>query len=111
MTIAQIVATAIGGLILALITGLITKNVVIAILFPILLIGLLLMWKRIKEETPAKPKEVEKEEVGPVKEERRVEDRGDQVQQTPQVNNYQQPIQNQSQPLVSTSYPPRQSLR
>jgi len=105
MTIAQMVATAVGGLILALITGLITKNIVIAILFPVLLIGLLLMWRRIKEETPSMPKEEEKEKVEPVKEEGEVEDRGDQVQPTPQVNNYQ------SQPPVSTNYPPRQSLR
>lgn len=47
------VAIAIGGLILALITGLITKNVIIAILFPVLLIGFLLIWRSIKEETPS----------------------------------------------------------
>jgi hypothetical protein len=111
MTIAQIVATATGGLILALITGLITKNIVIAILFPVLLIGFLLMWRKIKEETPTKPKGVEKEKVGSVEEEGEVEDRGDQVQPPPQANNYQQPMPNQSQPPVSTNYPPRQSLR
>lgn len=104
MTIAQMVATAVGGLILALITGLITKNIIIAILFPVLLIGFLLMWRRVKEETPSKPKEEEKEKV-------EVEDSGDQPQPTPQVNSYQQPMQNQSQPPVSTNYPPRQSLR
>lgn len=111
MTIAQIVATAVGGLILALITGLITRNIIIAILFPVLLIGFLLMWRRIKEETPSKPKEEEKEKVSVVKEEVEVEDSGDPAQPTPRVNNYQQPIQNQSQPPVSTNYPPRQSLR
>jgi len=114
MTIAQMVATAVGGLILALITGLITKNVIIAILFPVLLIGFLLMWRRIKEETPSKPKE-EEEKVIAVKKEVEVKVKEDQSesqpQPTPQVDNYQQPMQNQSQPPVSTNYPPRQSLR
>ena len=114
MTIAQMVATAVGGLILALITGLITKNVIIAILFPVLLIGFLLMWRRIKEETPSKPKE-EEEKVIAVKKEVEVKVKEDQSesqpQPTPQVNNYQQQMQNPSQPPVSTNYPPRQSLR
>jgi hypothetical protein len=109
MTIAQIVATATGGLILALVTGLITKNIVIAILFPVLLIGFLLMWRKIKEEAPPNPKEEEKEST--VTEEIEVEASKDQPKPVPQVNNYQQPIQNQSQPPVSTNYPPRQSLR
>ncbi len=39
MSVGRMVAIAIGGLILALITGLITKNVIIAILFPVLLKG------------------------------------------------------------------------
>lgn len=115
MTIAQMVATAVGGLILALITGLITKNVIIAILFPVLLIGFLLMWRRINEETLSKPNEEEKEKVIAVKKEVEVKVKEDQSesqpQPTPQVNNYQQPMQNPSQPPVSTNYPPRQSLR
>jgi membrane protein implicated in regulation of membrane protease activity len=76
MSVGRMVAIAIGGLILALITGLITKNVIIAILFPVLLIGFLLMWRRIKEETPSKPKE-EEEKVSVVQEEVEVEDSGD----------------------------------
>jgi hypothetical protein len=111
MTVGKIVVTAVGGLILALIAGLVTRDIIVAILFPILLIGFLLIWRRINEETPSNPKEEEKEKVSVVKEEVEVEDSGDQPQPTPQVNNYQQPMQNPSQPPVSTNYPPRQSLR
>jgi len=105
MTIAQMVATAVGGLILALITGLITKNIVIAILFPVLLIGLLLMWRRIKEETPPMPKEEEKEKESTITEEVEMGASDNQPNHVSQANNYQ------SQPPVSTNYPPRQSLR
>ncbi len=122
MTVGQIVFIAVGGVILAIISGLVTRNIIIAILFPILLIGFLLMWRKIQEEAPSKPPEEEKndkEEKGQViatkNEEVEVkvtEDQNqNQPQPTPQVNNYQQPIQNPSQPPVSTNYPPRQSLR
>jgi len=121
MTVGQIVFIAVGGVILAIISGLVTRNIIIAILFPILLIGFLLMWRKIQEEMPSKPREEEKndkEEKGQViatKNEVEVkvtEDQNqNQPQPTPQVNNYQQPIQNPSQPPVSTNYPPRQSLR
>lgn len=105
MTIGKIVVTAVGGLILALIAGLVTRNIIIAILFPILLIGFLLMWRRIKEETPPNPQkeeEVKEDQSQPIPQEQ---------SQNTQVNNYQQPMQNQSQPPVSTNYPPRESLR
>jgi hypothetical protein len=123
MTVGKIVVTAVGGLILALITGLVTRNIIVAILFPILLIGFLLMWRRIKQETPVKPeKEDEKGKVIAAKKEVGVKVKEDQPEiqpqltaqaqnQNPQVNNYQQPMQDQSQPPVSTNYPPRQSLR
>lgn len=117
MTVGRIVAIAIGGLILALIAGLVTRDIIVAILFPILLIGFLLIWRRINEETPSKPKK-EEEKVIAVKEELKEDQPQSQPpptpqlqDQNPQVNNYQQPIQNQSQPPVSTNYPPRQSLR
>ncbi|MFA7628132.1 MAG: hypothetical protein WCY37_01800 [Candidatus Dojkabacteria bacterium] len=115
MTVGKIVVTAVGGLILALITGLITRNIIVAILFPILLIGFLLMWRRIKEETPPKPQKEDDGKVIAVKKQVEVKVKEDQSenqpQPTPQVDNYQQPMQNQSQPPVSTNYPPRQSLR
>jgi biopolymer transport protein ExbD len=121
MTVAEIVVTAVGGLILALIAGLVTRNVIIAILFPILLIGFLLMWRRIRQETPLEqkePKEEEKEKVIAIEKEGEIKLREDQPQrepqvqsQNPQVSNYQQPMQNLSQPPISTNYPPRQSLR
>lgn len=128
MTVGQIVFIAVGGVILAIISGLVTRNIVVAILFPILLIGFLLMWRKIQEEMPSKPSDDEKkgeEEKGQViatKNEVEVKVTEDQNQnqpqptsqvqnQNPQVNNYQQPIQNPSQPPVSTNYPPRQSLR
>ncbi|KUK67302.1 MAG: hypothetical protein XD87_0213 [candidate division WS6 bacterium 36_33] len=125
MTLAEIVVTAVGGLILALIVGLVTRDVIIAILFPILLIGFLLMWRRIRQETPLEqeePKEEEKGKVIAIEKEVEIKLNEDQPQsqpqrepqfqsQNPQVNNYQQPMQNPSQPLVSTNYPPRQSLR
>lgn len=123
MTVGKIVVTAVGGLILALIAGLVTRNIIVAILFPILLIGFLLMWRRIKQETPVKPgKEDEKGKVIAVKKEVEVKVKEDQPENqpkptpqvknpNPQVNNYQQPMQDQSQPPVSTNYPPRQSLR
>jgi UPF0716 family protein affecting phage T7 exclusion len=128
MTVGQIVFIAVGGVILAIISGLVTRNIVVAILFPILLIGFLLMWRKIQEEAPSKPREDEKkgeEEKGEIiatKNEVEVKVTEDQNQnqpqptpqvqnRNPQVNNYQQPIQNPSQPPVSTNYPPRQSLR
>lgn len=125
MTVAEIVVTAVGGLILALIAGLVTRNVIIAILFPILLIGFLLVWRRIKQETPPvhqEPKEEEKEKVIAIEKEVEIKLKEDQPQsqpqrepqiqsQNPHANNYQQPMQNPSQPPVSTNYPPRQSLR
>jgi cell division protein FtsW (lipid II flippase) len=117
MTVGRMVAIAIGGLILALIAGLVTRDIIVAILFPILLIGFLLIWRRINEETPSKPKE-EEEKVIAVKEELKEDQPQSQPQptpqfqnQNPQVNSYQQPMQNPSQPPVSTNYPPRQSLR
>lgn len=110
MSLGRMVAIAIGGLILALIAGLVTRDIIVAILFPILLIGFLLIWRRINDETPSKPKE-EEEKVIAVKEELKEDQPQSQPQPTPQVNNYQQPIQNPSQPPVSTNYPPRQSLR
>jgi len=117
MTIGEIVAIAIGGLILALIAGLVTRNIIIAILFPILLIGFLLMWRKIKQETPSSPQE-EEEKVVAVKNEVEEDQTLNKPQpipqvqsQNPQVNNYQQPPQTQSRPPVSTNYPPRQSLR
>mgnify|MGYP001254181797 CR=1 FL=1 len=121
MTVAEIVVTAVGGLILALIAGLVTRNVIIAILFPILLIGFLLMWRRIRQETPPvhqEPKEEEKEKVIPIEKEVEIKLKEDQPQrepqvqsQNPQASNYQQPMQNLSQPPISTNYPSRQSLR
>ncbi len=121
MTVGRIVAIAIGGLILALIAGLVTRDIIVAILFPILLIGFLLIWRRINEETPSKPKDEEGDVIAAKKEvEVKIKEEQPEIQpqptppfqdQSPQVNNYQQPMQNPSQPPVSTNYPPRQSLR
>lgn len=126
MTVGKIVVTAVGGLILGLIAGLVTRNIIVAILFPILLIGFLLMWRRIRQEAPpSKPQkeEGEREKVIAVKKEVEVKVKEDQSQTQPQVapqpqnniasqvNNNPQQTLRPSQPPVSTNYPPRQSLR
>jgi predicted membrane protein len=61
MTAGRIVFTVIGCLILALISGIITRNIIIAILFPILLVAFLLMWANIKKQIPKEVKEKEED--------------------------------------------------
>ncbi len=104
MTIGRIIATLIGCLILAVIAGLVTRNIIVAITFPFLLVAFLLMWRNLKQNPP---KDLEKEEsnqeqkITPPQEKREQEP---QVRQ-PRVENVQtQP--KVSQPPVSTNYPP-----
>lgn len=91
MTIGRIIGTLIGCLILGVIAGLITRNIIVAITFPFLLVAFLLMWRNLKQTTP-KEGVVEKQETQkPV--------------QTEIIE--EQRVQDNPAP-VSTTYPPRQ---
>jgi len=95
MTVGRIVMTLVGAAILGLVAGLLTRNIIIAIAFPFLLIAFLLMWRNLKEIAPEKKEKPEEKENEPVQE---------QVQ--PQQTQQQQPqTQQNPQASVSTNYP------
>jgi hypothetical protein len=59
MTVGRIIFILIGCLILAVISGIVTRNIIVALLFPFLLVAFLLMWANVKKQIP---EEVKKEE-------------------------------------------------
>jgi choline-glycine betaine transporter len=81
MTVGRIIATLIGCLILGVIAGLVTRNIIVAITFPFLLVAFLLMWRNLKQNPP-------KEQV---------------QEETPLANEQDQ--KETTQPPESTSYP------
>ena len=83
MKIGEIIMTAIGCFVLAIISGIIARNIFVAIVFPILLVSFLLMWRNLKKNEPKK--EEIKEEV------------------------VEENVVNDSYPPVSTNYPPKVS--
>jgi choline-glycine betaine transporter len=91
MTIGRIIATLIGCLILGVIAGLVTRNIIVAIAFPFLLVAFLLMWRNLKQTTP--------KEVVSEKEETQELSQSEITQQ--------QEVETTSAP-TSTTYPPRQ---
>jgi MFS superfamily sulfate permease-like transporter len=96
MSMGRIVAVSVGCLILAIIAALVTRNIIIAIAFPILLVAFLLMWRNLKQNTPVQEtKQVQKQ----------------QEQQSNKTENSQTPQQQEqnTQAPVSTNYPPKQN--
>jgi choline-glycine betaine transporter len=92
MTMGRIIFTLIGCLILAVITGIVTRNILVAVAFPFLLVVFLLMWRNIKERIPEE------------------EDKGEDIAQEgiADQNVAEQPVQESTEyPPVSTNYPRR----
>lgn len=108
MTVGRIFATFIGCLIIGLIAGLITRNIIVAIIFPFLLVGFLLMWKNLKDNPP---KDLEKEETQEtpktdVPQQKEVEVKESKQPEVQKPQPQPQPRQKSSQPPVSTNFPP-----
>jgi choline-glycine betaine transporter len=57
MTAGRIMAILIGCVILAVVSGIVTRNLFIAIAFPFLLVVFIVMWSILKKEMPEEPKE------------------------------------------------------
>ncbi len=95
MTMGRIIATLIGCLILAVIAGLITRNIIVAITFPFLLVAFLLMWRNLKQTTPKEEVNKEQKIQNPLQSEVVEKQEPQEVQNTPAP--------------VSTTYPPRQA--
>lgn len=91
MSIGSMVLILIGCAILAVIAGIVTRSIFIGILFPLLLLIFILMWRSLK-------KDVEPE----IQEEENKEDEGEITQEA--VTDQQPP--EQSPPPISTNYPP-----
>jgi choline-glycine betaine transporter len=102
MTIGRIIATLIGCLILGVIAGLVTRNIIVAVAFPFLLVSFLLMWRNLKQNPP---EDVEKKQPQEKQEQNNPQPS---TENKPEVNQPQvQRIQQRpSQPPVSTNYPP-----
>jgi septal ring-binding cell division protein DamX len=108
MTVGRIIATLIGSLILAVIAGLVTRNIIVAITFPFLLVAFLLMWRNLKQNPT---KDLEKEENEKTQQNNPPQQKSEQPTQARQprmgnVQTEQQPQQRVSQPPVSTNFPP-----
>jgi hypothetical protein len=101
MSIGRIIATLIGCLILGVIAGLVTRNIIVAITFPFLLVGFLLMWRNLQQNPPedVEKQDSQKENNPRPKVETKQEVNQPQAQKT-------QPQQRPTQPPVSTNYPP-----
>lgn len=89
MSAGRIIATVVAGLILGVVAGIITKNIFVAVVFPILLVAFLLMWRNLRQNPSEKitKKEVELEQLETLKGETQQEETVD------------------SQIPVSTTYP------
>ena len=85
MTIGSMVMILIGSAILALIAGIVTRSIFIGILFPVLLLIFIIMWRSLKKNVVPEIKEEEIQEEGDITEEAVID---------------------QSPPPVSTNYPP-----
>ena len=107
MTVGRIIATLVGSLILAVIAGLVTRNIIVAITFPFLLVVFLLMWRSLKQNPP---KDFEKEEGRKNQENNPPQQKSEQPTQARMENvRAEQPQQSQqrsSRPPMSTNYPP-----
>lgn len=90
MSIGSMVLILIGCAVLAVLAGIVTRSIFIGILFPILLIIFIMMWRSLKKDI--QPEIQNKEEEG---------DEGEITQEA--VTDQQPPEQS---PPVSTSYPP-----
>ncbi|MFA7678029.1 MAG: hypothetical protein WCY00_00750 [Candidatus Dojkabacteria bacterium] len=95
MSIGTMVLVIVGCIILAIIAGIVTRSVFVGILFPILLVIFILMWRSLKKDSTLEVKEEELKEEGDITEEAVAD-----VQQTQEIE------QQTQQPPVSTSYPP-----
>jgi choline-glycine betaine transporter len=111
MTVGRIIATLIGCLILGVIAGLVTRNIIVAITFPFLLVAFLLMWRNLKQNPPKDLGEEEKEKTQESNPPQQKTEQPTQARQ-PRMENVQgeqqpqQPQQRTSPPPVSTNYPP-----
>jgi len=94
MTIGTMVLVIVGSLILALIAWLVTGNLLIGLLFPILLIAFFFMWRSLKQDTQSQPKMSDNEEKGEISPEA--------------VSDLPNTEEADSTPPISTSYPPTQ---
>lgn len=103
MSVGRIIAILFGCLILGVIAGLVTRNIIVAITFPFLLVAFLLMWRNLKQNPP----EVEKKQVQEKQEQDnpkvKVEIEQEVTKVQPQVQKVQQ---RPSHPPISTNYPP-----
>jgi choline-glycine betaine transporter len=105
MTVGRIIVILIGCLILGVIAGLITRNIIVAITFPLLLLGFLLMWRNLKQNPP---EDVEKERPQEKQEQNQEQDNPKmKVEIKQEVTKVQPQVRKtQPQPPVSTNYPP-----
>lgn len=62
MTIGRMVAIFVGCLVIGVIAGLVTRNLIVAITFPFLLVAFLLMWRNLKENAPKELEETQEQE-------------------------------------------------
>jgi choline-glycine betaine transporter len=103
MSIGRIIATLIGCLILGVIAGLVTRNIIVAVAFPFLLVSFLLMWRNLKQNPP---EDVEKQDSQKGNNPQpKVETKQEVKQVQPEVQKTQ-PQPRPTQPPVSTNYPP-----
>lgn len=96
MTVGRIIFVLIGCAILGVISGLVTRNILVAIAFPFLLVVFLLMWNNLKKDMPKEvsEKEDERKDIG----EEGIMD---------QNISEQAPQESTEYPPVSTNYPSR----